>query len=196
MLADWPSTNHEPIDDSVDCKREAPQENLVWSREVQWIVPRQKVALDEIASVRGKTTARAQGVLQRCERTDPRPLLDEHAPHSCRHMDPRNPLPPQDEQAAEHHEQHESEMKDKSRVGHQAEYAGRHRVHDALETRDTLMTMRLSGSSIECLARTSTRTVTSELSSDGRCESGGIARGLFASESLLICRRSRTSVDT
>ncbi len=71
---------------------------------------RRSVIFDKTAVVTFFTAERAEIIFHRRERTNPDEILHEKSPDNRRNMQKCDPTPTQNEQTAEHREQHEKDV--------------------------------------------------------------------------------------
>jgi len=111
---------------AVEDRGARPQRPLPLAGRAGRIGRRPEVMIDMAAGVTGLAHGAAQMVFWRGERTGPVGELDQHPPPRRRPVEPGQPGPAPDRQAAERHERDERQVEQRHGVGDQAERV-RHR---------------------------------------------------------------------
>src|SRR5262249_13791354 len=106
-----------PVHKGIERKHENAEDNLCAAGQLVRVENRDDVVLDESAAISCLAAKPAPMVFERRERTDPAEEFDEHAPHGGRQVDPREKRPAQNEEAAQDHEQHETEVENDDEIG-------------------------------------------------------------------------------
>ena len=99
-----------PVDAQVHGQCRETENNLKAAGEHVRIENRYNVVLDEAAPVSHFPALSLQIVFQGGEGAGPAGKLDQDSPDGCGEMEPQYPSPAQEQQAAEHHKEHEAEM--------------------------------------------------------------------------------------
>src|SRR5512146_1195610 len=121
-----------PIQQHVADEHQRTEDDLRAAGEPLGIEQPRDVMLDEPAGVACLPGAGAQRVLQRGERADPAPELDQCAPRERRHVQHGPPAAVQQQQRARDDEEHEREVRERHQVG---EDAIGHRSHQVVPSR-------------------------------------------------------------
>ena len=105
-----------PVDDSIEDDHPYTQQHLKVSCQIPRVEHGQQILCDEVRTIGGLATLRAQPILQRRERADPPGEFDDRAPDSRRQVQPHDPSPPQHKQHAKDHEEDKADMHTQDQV--------------------------------------------------------------------------------
>lgn len=108
------------VENNIDGHDPDSEKELVAVGEALGVDDRQEVGFDEAARVSGAAAHDPQAIFKGRERADPSGEFDQGAPPGRREMEPREPRPFQDQEAAGHDKQDEGEMKDHDGIGKKA----------------------------------------------------------------------------
>ena len=111
------AAQQESVDGQVDEQDGDPQRDLNLARQFFRVQDRDQVPFHESAGVAAGPAHLAQPVFQRRERADPSAEFDRRAPDERRHVEPGDPPPAQDQQAAENNEQDKRQVEEENEVG-------------------------------------------------------------------------------